>query len=79
MIPARYAHVLFSLFLSGFMSLLVSRIATLKNAGLTADILSLWMGAWLSSWLLAFPAVLVIAPLVRRLVARLTVAEDRPA
>ena len=63
----------------GVMALLVSLIATLKNAGLTADILSLWMGAWLSSWLLAFPAVLVIAPLVRRLVARLTVAEDRPA
>jgi hypothetical protein len=50
------------------MSLVVSGIATVRNAGFADGILSLWLGAWLLSWLIAFPVVLVVAPLARRLV-----------
>ena len=73
MIPARFAPALFGLVLSGLMSLLVSGIATLRAVGLVDGVLALWMTNWLSSWVVAFPAVLVVAPLARRLVARLTV------
>ena len=72
MIPARFAPILFGLILSGLMSSLVSGIATLRAVGLVQGLGRLWLGNWLSSWAVAFPAVLVVAPVTRRLVARLT-------
>ena len=72
MIPARFAPILFGLILSGLMSSLVSGIATLRAVGLVQGIGGLWLGNWLSSWAVAFPAVLIVAPVTRRLVARLT-------
>ncbi|KIN75353.1 DUF2798 domain containing protein [Sulfitobacter noctilucae] len=71
MIPARFASVVFGFILSGLMSFLVSGIATIRTAGVPPDLLSLWVGAWVPSWLIAFPAVLVVAPLTRRLVGKL--------
>lgn len=71
MMHPRYAPILFGLLLSGLMSLVVSGIATLRALGLVDGFPGLWMSAWLSSWAVAFPAVLVIAPVVRRFVTRL--------
>lgn len=68
MIPAKYANVLFSLILSGLMSFLVSGIATVRAAGLDDPLLHLWFSAWLMAWLIAFPAVMVVAPLARKAV-----------
>lgn len=73
MIPARYGPLLFSLILSGAMSLLVSGISTFRTLPAHADFWSLWAGAWLTGWVFAVPAVMLAAPLARRLVARLTV------
>lgn len=70
MIPARFAPVLFGLILSGLMSLIVSGIATARATGMVPEFPGLWMAAWVTSWLVAFPTVLVIAPLARRLVAK---------
>lgn len=64
----RFAPVLFGFVLSALMSLIVSGIATLRNAGLEDEFATLWLGAWLPSWFVAFPTVLVVAPLARRLV-----------
>jgi hypothetical protein len=66
--PARYASSLFDFVLSGMMSLVVSGIATFRNAGLIDGVLGLWMSAWLLSWPIAFPTVLIVAPTARRLV-----------
>lgn len=66
---ARLAPLLFGFLLSGFMSLVVSGVATLRTAGLAEGFAGLWIGAWLPSWAVAFPVVLVVAPLARRLVA----------
>ena len=68
MIPARIAPVLFGLVLSCLMSLLVSGVATFRNVGLVESFFRLWIGAWLPSWLIAFPVVLVVAPVARRIV-----------
>ncbi len=76
MIPARYSHILFGLILSGLMSFIVSGIATFRSIGAVPDFLTLWMGAWLPSWAVAFPSVLIAAPIARRLVARLVKTED---
>ncbi|MEO0402233.1 MAG: DUF2798 domain-containing protein [Pseudomonadota bacterium] len=73
MIPARFAHILFGFLLSGMMSFLVSGISTYLAIGLVQGFFGQWMSGWLPSWALAFPAVLVVAPFARRLVAALTI------
>lgn len=72
MIPARFAHLTFSFFLSGMMSFLITGVATFRAVGLTADLLRLWITAWPFSWMIAFPAVTVVAPVARRLSAMVT-------
>tara|TARA_Y100000815_G_scaffold111290_1_gene99918 strand:+ start:1915 stop:2142 length:228 start_codon:yes stop_codon:yes gene_type:complete len=68
MIPQKYSPLLFAMILSGVMSLLVSGISTLRAAGLEQGFAGLWMMSWLTAWLFAFPIVLVVAPLTRRVV-----------
>jgi hypothetical protein len=72
MIPARFAPILFGLILSGLMSLMVSGLSTVRAVGLVEGFPILWLGNWAMSWAIAFPAVLVVAPITRRIVARLT-------
>jgi hypothetical protein len=71
MMPARFAPVLFGLVLSGLMSFLVSGIATVRAVGFIDGILNVWVWAWLPSWIFAFPVVLVVAPVARRIVGGL--------
>lgn len=77
MIPARFQHLAFALVLSGMMSSIVSGISTLRALGLADGIAAAWMSNWLASWAVAFPAVTILAPVARRLVARLVIAEPR--
>ena len=70
----RFAPALFGFVLSALMSLIVSGIATFRNAGPVDGFITLWFDAWFPSWLVAFPTVLVVAPLARRLVAMLVKA-----
>ena len=79
MIPAKFAPLLFSFCLSIIMSCVVSEVATLNAAGLTDGFATLWLAAWDKSWIVAFPTILVVAPLTRRLVARLTCDEPDKA
>ncbi|MCJ8138796.1 DUF2798 domain-containing protein [Falsirhodobacter halotolerans] len=72
MIPARYAHVAFAFLLSGMMSFIVSGVAIARARGM-AHLADEWIGGWLPSWAVAFPCVLVIAPIARRIVTRLTI------
>ena len=72
MIPARYSHILFGFILSGLMSCIVSGLSTVRALGLGPHFPMLWAGNWAVSWALAFPTVLVVAPITRRIVARLT-------
>jgi Protein of unknown function (DUF2798) len=75
MIARRHAPLLSGLLLSGVMSLLVSCVATMRAAGLSATFVATWMHAWMTAWALAFPAVLLVAPWTRRLVERITRAD----
>lgn len=77
--PPRFAPALFSLVLSALMSFIVSGIATLRTFGFVTDFMSIWVSAWLPSWLVAFPTVLVVAPLARRLVGILVKSPAPPA
>jgi hypothetical protein len=68
-LPARYGAVVMPLILSLLMSAIVSFIATWMNAGLVDDLVARWLAAWKVSWLIAFPTLLIVLPLVRRIVA----------
>lgn len=76
MIPARHAHIAFGFVLSGMMSFLVSGISTFLTVGPVSGFVWQWIGAWLPSWAVAFPIVLVVAPIARKLVAKFTVPES---
>lgn len=66
-LPASFNGFVVPLLLSIFMTAIVSGIATVKNVGLRPDIIRLWLDAWAVSWAIAFPTLLVVLPLVRRI------------
>lgn len=76
-LPARYNVVVAPLVLSIVMTCIVSAVATLKSLGLSPAALAVWPSAWGMSWLVAFPTLLAIQPLVRRVVG-LVVEPVRP-
>ena len=72
MIPQKFAPLLFGLILAGLMSLLASGISMVQATGLIHGFIGAWTSVWLTAWLFAFPVVVVIAPLARAAVTRLT-------
>jgi hypothetical protein len=70
-LPLKYAGILIPFFLSCLMSAIISMINMIKNLGFVDGFFGLWASAWLVSWMFAFPIVLVLLPMVRRLVGLL--------
>jgi putative Mg2+ transporter-C (MgtC) family protein len=64
-LPARYAGLVMPLFLSVFMTCIVSLISTLRSIGMVNGLMHIWMGAWGLSWVIAFPTLLFVLPLVK--------------
>jgi hypothetical protein len=77
-IPHRFAPVVTALLLSGLMSCVVSGISTLRSIGFAEILVAKWMTNWAWSWSVAFPAVIVVLPLVRAIVARIVAPPPRP-
>jgi len=50
--------------MSGIMSLVISII----NIGFVSDIINIWLSTWSSSFMIAFPAVVLVSPLVNKFV-----------
>jgi hypothetical protein len=72
-IPARFAPILFSALLSAIMVCVISAFVLLVSQGVHAGFAGHWVRSCLTTWPVAFPTVAVVAPLVRRVVGRLTV------
>lgn len=70
-LPAKYATVVIPFFLSFLMSGLISFINIIHNIGFVNHFATVWVSAWFFSWCVAFPAVLILLPIVRRITARL--------
>lgn len=70
--PARHAPILFGALLSAIMVGLVSAFVLAINHGIDAGFPALWLRSCITTWLIAFPTVTLVAPWVRRVVARLT-------
>lgn len=71
-IPNRFAPILFSALLSAIMVCIVSAFVLLASQGVTDSFLTQWVKSCLTIWPIAFPTVAVVAPLVRKLVGRMT-------
>ncbi len=71
-IPARFAPILFGGLLSVIMVALVSAFVLLTSRGLQSGFVLQWLKSCATTWPVAFLAVTLIAPWVRRVVARVT-------
>ncbi|MGY6710058.1 MAG: DUF2798 domain-containing protein [Rhizobiaceae bacterium] len=73
-VPKRFEQAAFGFLLTCFMTFVVAGISTLLAAGIgTPGFVGLWFVAWMSSWAVAFPAILLIGPIVRRILKRIVI------
>ena len=67
MFNPKYRTVVFAflmaLLMSGFMSFVIS----LFNVGMVDNIITIWLKAWVFAFSIAFPTVILVAPLVHKL------------
>ena len=75
MIHLRFAPVVFALFMSFFMSGIMSLVVTTINIGLVDDLILRWLNSWPMTFDIAFPTIMVVAPMVKRIVGRLIMQE----
>jgi hypothetical protein len=71
-IPVRFAPLLFSALLSAIMVGIVSGFVLFTSRGLSAEFGAQWARSCLTTWPVAFPTVALVAPVVRRIVGRVT-------
>lgn len=71
-IPARYSNLLFGGMLSIIMVTIISGTVVLINQGYDQEFFRRWFRGFITAWPVAFPAVLVVAPFVRRMVSKIT-------
>ena len=71
-IPARYAPIVFGALLSAIMVALVSAFVLATTRGIQPGFAAQWLRSCASTWPVAFDAVTLVAPWVRRVVARVT-------
>ncbi|AFL69088.1 DUF2798 domain-containing protein [Sulfurospirillum barnesii] len=71
MIPKKYEFVLFAFLMSLFMTTLMSCVITLINVGWVENFFTLWFRAFWRTYFIAFPTILVVVPMVRKLVHKL--------
>lgn len=76
-LPARFNSVALPFVLSLLMSCIVSGISTLRILGLGADFFANWMAAWGWSWIVAFPAILIVLPIARKIVSAIVEPTQR--
>lgn len=71
MIPAKFTPLVFAFFMSMMMAFIMSGILTFVNLGPVPDFINRWMHAFVVAWACAFPTVLLVAPIARKIVAKL--------
>lgn len=72
MIPRHYSNIIFSFFMAFIMSGMMSCVVTFLNIGGVEGFLFIWLRAWSIAFIFAFPIVLVVGPLAKKLTAHVT-------
>lgn len=70
-IPKKYEHVAFAFLLSAIQTLVITGISLALTVGISSQLPALWAKTYFSAWMIAFPGVLVVAPVVRRILGRI--------
>ncbi|PKP80350.1 MAG: hypothetical protein CVT79_15990 [Alphaproteobacteria bacterium HGW-Alphaproteobacteria-18] len=78
-LPVRLFQPLFGLFMAFFMSFLMSGAITALNVGFPPDYFSRWMHSWGLAFMIAYPVILIVAPLARRLALQFVESPFAPA
>lgn len=68
MISKKYTAQVFSFFMALLMSCIMSFVISIFNVGLVSGILLVWLKAWAFAFVVAFPTIILITPIVRKLV-----------
>lgn len=71
-IPARFAPILFGALLSIIMVAIVSAFVLATSQGIHAGFPAQWFKSCATTWPVAFLAVTLVAPWVRKVVGRMT-------
>ena len=71
-IPVRFAPILFSALLSAIMVCIVSAVVLFISQGIHSEFAGQWLKSCITTWPIAFPTVAIVAPMVRRIVEKLT-------
>lgn len=71
MLHPRFRTVVFAFFMALFMSGFMSLVISIFNVGLIDNITIIWLKAWAFAFCVAFPTVIVVAPLVHKLTNKL--------
>ncbi len=78
-IPARFAPILFGALLSGVMVMIVSAFVLAQSQGIDAGFAAKWFKSCITTWPVAFVSVTLLAPWVRKVVARVTTVPSSDA
>ncbi|PHR71104.1 MAG: hypothetical protein COA66_10305 [Arcobacter sp.] len=70
MINKKYEFMIFSFLTSLFMSFLVSGVSLLSILGFIDGFAFLWFSAWMKAFIIAFPSVMLVIPMARKIVLR---------
>jgi hypothetical protein len=69
LIQQKYTSQVFSFFMALLMSGIMSFVISVFNMGLIDGIFFIWLKAWLLAFVIAFPTIVLVTPLVRKLVS----------
>lgn len=70
-LSAKWATIVMPFILSCLMSGIISLINMLRNLGWIDGFITLWFHNWMICWVFAFPIVLILLPMVRKLTSKL--------
>jgi len=70
-VPPRFGHYLYGVIQSGLTCAVATGTAVAARWSGTESLLD-WLGAWIIAWIIMLPVVLLAAPVIRSIVARLT-------
>jgi hypothetical protein len=70
-LPKKRFHLVFSMVMGAIMVFLMTFVITVANVGMPPDFLQLWGKAFLIAYVVAVPAIYFVAPMARKITARL--------
>ena len=72
MIPKKFSNLVFTLIMGFGMSLLMTLIITYINTGMDSEFIDRFLKAWSISFPIAISAILIVAPIARKFVDKIT-------